>query len=59
MESHKKLVEKAGTLTLQNTSDNSLSQLNEPMLTLQKFLDTYKSKDTYNLLGLKVSYSGT
>jgi hypothetical protein len=51
MESHKKLVEKAGPLTLQNNSDNSLSQLNE--LTLQEFLDTYKSKDTYNLLGLK------
>jgi len=48
------LVEKTGTLTLQYTSDNSLSQLNEPKLTLQEFLNTYKSKDnTYNLLGLK------
>lgn len=47
-----KSVERAATLTLQNNSDNSLSQLNE--LTLQEFLDTYKSKDnTYNLLGLK------
>ena len=51
MDSHKKMVEGAATLSLQNTSDNSLSQLNE--LTLQEFLDTYKSKDTYNLLGLK------
>ena len=46
-----KSVEGAATLTLQNTTDNSLGQLNE--LTLQEFLDTYKSKDTYNLLGLK------
>ena len=37
--------------SLQNTIDNSLSQLNE--LTLQEFLNTYKSKDTCNLLGLK------
>jgi len=45
-------VEGVAALTLQNTSDNSLSQLNE--LTLQEFLDTYKSKDNnYNLLGLK------
>jgi hypothetical protein len=47
----KNCVEGAATLTLQNTSDNSLSQLNE--LTLQEFLDTYKSKDNFNLLGLK------
>ena len=51
MDSHKKSVEGVAALTLQNTSDNSLSQLNE--LTLQDFLNTYKSKDTYNLLGLK------
>ena len=44
------LIEEAAT-TLYNISDNSLSQLNE--LTLQEFLDTHKSKDTYNLLGLK------
>ena len=47
-----KSVEKAGTLTLQNTSDNSLSQLNEE-LTLQEFLDTYKSNNTFNLLSLQ------
>jgi hypothetical protein len=52
MDSHKKMVEGAATLSLQNTTDISLSQLNE--LTLQEFLDTYPSKDTYNLLGLKV-----
>ena len=47
------LVERGCNPSLHNTSDNSLSQLNEPMLTLQEFLDTYKSKDnTYNLLGL-------
>jgi P4 family phage/plasmid primase-like protien len=51
MDSHKKMVEGAATLSLQNTTDISLSQLNE--LTLQEFLDTYPSKDTYNLLGLK------
>ena len=51
MNKQKNLIESDSAPTLCNTSDNSLSQLNE--LTLQEFLDTYKSKDTYNLLGLK------
>ena len=51
MDSHKKLVEGAATLSLQNTTDNYLTKLNE--LTLEEFLDTYKSNNTYNLLGLK------
>jgi hypothetical protein len=51
MDSQNKSVEEAATLSLQNTPDNNLAKLNE--LTLQKFLDTYKSKDTYNLLGLE------
>jgi hypothetical protein len=51
MDFHKKSVEGVAALTLQCTSDNSLSQLNE--LTLHEFLDTYKSIDTFNLLGLK------
>ena len=55
MDSHKKSVEGVAALTLQNTSDNSLSQLNE--LTLQEFLDTYKSNDTFNLLGLHGRYN--
>ena len=46
-------VEGDGNLTLQNTSDNSLSQLNEPILTLHEFFNTYKSKEKFNLLGLQ------
>ena len=45
------LVEATCKSSLHNTSDNSLSQLNE--LTLQEFLYTYKSNDTYNLLSLQ------
>ena len=48
-----KSVEKTRPLALHNTLDNSLYQLNERKLTLQEFLNIYKSTDTFNLLGLK------